>query len=498
MSNNIERHICNWIRDKSEVPVVGELVISGNQVEFYAKDTGNASPATYTGADTDGRYKVITNGPERSTSNKTLDSAACYNVRYALKQNFPFSSGRDNSNIVGFSFLIPELIDWFHGIKTVEILPMSEDGEFRAGEIKLPEIVLHEHSPRIVIKFESSSMNETMRVDSRTQIVLKNQPRLYVDYSSVVAIEQVRQDIRCLMQFWGLLIGTVTDARDIRLDIEGETLKSWLFLNCDFSYNTHTQQFYNRPRTTFETVGENILTYFGNWHAFYYDEQFTLVRSMYFSANDRKHNFAEDIFVLYVRILEGYHLRISGDETQANKLRDTIKAAKKEIKKLIFTEEGKPIFSNVLDNSVPQWLFNSNHADNISEWIASGFLGRTSLIDRLKSLDNDNFKIIASNASVITDRSGNITDAETEDHYYRMIVATRNYYSHFKNDKTNVFAFQQLTDSIFVLKALIITIFLSRMGICTENTRKIMSWDMELGRRTGYLRKRGEQPPVKI
>ena len=76
------------------------------------------------------------------------------------------------------------------------MLPLSKKGEFRAGEIKLPEIVLHEQSPRISIAFESASINETMRVDSRTEIIIKNQPRLYVNYDGTVTTEQVRKDVR--------------------------------------------------------------------------------------------------------------------------------------------------------------------------------------------------------------------------------------------------------------------------------------------------------------
>ena len=496
MASNIERHICTWKRDSSEKSVVGELVINGNQIEFYAKDVGNASPAVYIGSDIEHRYKVVTNGVDRFGANNTLDLASSYNVRYVLQQNFEFAPGRETSNISGFSFIIPELIDWFHGVRTVEMLPLSKKGEFRAGEIKLPEIVLHEQSPRISIAFESASINETMRVDSRTEIIVKNQPRLYVNYDGTVTTEQVRKDVRCLMQFWGLLIGTVSDAVDVRLDLEGEVCKSWLYMNGDFSYNTSSRRIDNRPRTTYETIGDNIAFFFGNWYDFYYDDQYHLVRNMYFSANNRSQIFAEDIFVLYVRILEGYHLRISGDEQQSKILRDAIKVSRKEIKHLIFTDEGKPLFAAALEKGFPGWTFNSAHADEISNWIATGFLGRTGLAERLKELDRDYFRVIALNASVITDRSGNPTDPATEHRYFRMIVDTRNYFSHFKNDKTNVFNFTQLTDSIFVLKALILMIFLSRMGMDKEDIRKVMSWDMELGRRTGYLRKSGEKPPV--
>lgn len=496
MTKNIKRIICNWVRDKSEKPVVGELIINGNQLEFYAKDSGNASPSVFVGSDTEHRYKIVTNGADRFGSNNTLDLASSHRVRYVLEQNFAFAPGREISNIIGFSFMIPELMDWFHGIKTVAILPMSEEGEFRAGEISLPEIVLHNQSPRVVIAFESSSVSETMRVDSRTEIIVKNQPRLYVHYDTAVTTEQVRHDVRCLMQFWGLMIGTVSDAIDIRLDIEGEACKSWLYMNDDFSYNTNHRRIFNRPRTTLETVDSEITTYYTNWYNFYNNEQFDLVRNMYFSANNRKDIFAEDIFVLYVKILEGYHLRISGDEQQAILLKEAIKVSRKEIKHLIFTEEGVPLFSKALEKATPGWVFNSSHANEIASWIATGFLGRTGLVERLKELDTDFFRVIASNASVITDRSGQATNSETEELYYKMIVATRNYFSHFKNDKTDVFTFTQLHDSIFVLKSLILMILFSNMGVSHEDIRKIMSWDMELGTRTSYLRQKGEQPPV--
>ena len=45
-----------------------------------------------------------------------------------------------------------------------------------------------------------------------------------------------------------------------------------------------------------------------------------MLRRIYFSVNGRKEIFAEDIFVEYMRILDGYHTRISGDaETEEKK-----------------------------------------------------------------------------------------------------------------------------------------------------------------------------------
>ena len=101
MQSIIERHICNWKRDDTEKSAVGELVINGNQIEFYVKDAGNASPTVYIGSDTECRFKVVTNGRDRIGANNTLDLAVSYDVRYVLKQNFAFAPGHETSNITG-------------------------------------------------------------------------------------------------------------------------------------------------------------------------------------------------------------------------------------------------------------------------------------------------------------------------------------------------------------------------------------------------------------
>ena len=101
-----------------------------------------------------------------------------------------------------------------------------------------------------------------------------------------------------------------------------------------------------------------------------------------------------------MKILEGYHLRISCDEEVATKLHDEIKKSEKSIKRLIFTDDGKPLLQ-VLEQSVPEWKFNSAHASKIAEWIAKGFLGRISLEQRLTDLDQQYFNVISLNAKKI-------------------------------------------------------------------------------------------------
>lgn len=50
----------------------------------------------------------------------------------------------------------------------------------------------------------------------------------------MVTDERVYADIQILMRFFGMLIGYVSYAKDIRLNIEGKDLKTWIWFNEDF------------------------------------------------------------------------------------------------------------------------------------------------------------------------------------------------------------------------------------------------------------------------
>lgn len=87
-----------------------------------------------------------------------------------------------------------------------------------------------------------------------------------------------------------------------------------------------------------------------------------------------------------------------------------------------------------------------------------------------------------------------MTDEQIVELFYRELGDTRNYYSHYKKDKTGVLDFSQMNDSIRVLKATIISIFLSHMGIDKDLIRRIVEFDSELHFQTQFLRKPEERP----
>ncbi len=296
------------------------------------------------------------------------------------------------------------------------------------------------------------------------------------------------------MQFFGLLIGRVSTVEDIRLTIENQQSKCWLFISRDLSYNCKMWDFDSKPRTYYYLVDDDLVELFDNWRNFFFDNQFSLLRRIYFSVNNSKEKFAEDIFVEYMRILDGYHTRITGDEETQRKLKQALKNVKKDIKKQLFKEENEPIFEQSIKTVLEDWKFNSDNVGDIADWIASGYLGRKSLSYRLKELDSD-YGILKENAVMILERKEKIIEEnkiKAIELYYKQLADTRNYYSHYKDDTDGVLDFYQIVDSIVVLKATIISIFYKHMKMDRDLIRRILAFDRELNMLTSFLRREGE------
>lgn len=484
----MERHIGLWEKEyENNKPTVAELIIDGNHIEFYNRDAQGVNACAYICKDSTCRYKIFTNGFDRYGKYKTLDNAASYRVLYVLKQNSDYQKGLNIEHIKSASFIIPELVDWL-GIRTV-VEGTTEQENLIAVEAKLPNIILKEKNPKIEIYFEAGSSLFNPDIDDRIAVEIRNQPRVRIVYDEPSYVRKVHNDIKVIMQFFSLMIGHITDVLDIRLDIQNQDSKSWLYINEDFSYNLRTIFMFDKPRTTLKMVEENIKSYFETWYDFYFDDRFELIREMYFEGNRRKDIYAQDILVQYIRILEGYHLRITNDEEISNTLG-------RDIKDMIFTDDGKHLFAPIFEKA--GWSFNSKHAREVASWIASGFVLKTTLSQRLKSLDWQYFDIIAKNADDIAglEKIPILSELESKGdfNYFQRIADTRNYYSHCKADEKNVLNFTQMCKTINVLKALIIMIFYTRMGMSSDDARKIIIWDDELHFQTMCLRKDGERP----
>lgn len=487
----MKRLLGTWSKEEENDPQVAELILNGNSIEFYRRDYGEIFPCAFVGGDGEHGYKVFTQGNCERGNHKTLELSSNYRTAYVLQQNRSFDKGLDISGIEEVSFIVPELIEWLD-IKTVDI-GATENKELIACECKYPALVLKEENPHVEIQFESESFTKYHDIDMRTTFVLKNQPRVFICYENTVDIVQVHHDLETIMEFGGLMIGHVSIADDIRLKFENEDIKSWLYINQDFSYNLRNRSFMDKPRTKLKEINEQVSNFFTNWYDFCGEEKFDFIRKRFFSANGNKNIFAEDILVEYVRILEGYYLRITEEEQIADNLKKALKVVEKDIKRLIFSDEGKPLFTEALGKVVPEWKYTSAHASDIAHWIASGYLGKVGLDQKIRELDQMFGGVIAKNATHILkltrDTKDLIDKKETEliNEFYRKIVATRNYYSHYKADRKNVLEFCQMNETINVLKALLIMILFSHMGIDKEKIIKTITEDSELYSQTSCL-----------
>ncbi|MBR5232938.1 MAG: hypothetical protein IKW03_01890 [Clostridia bacterium] len=495
----MERHIGMWFKESNpQKKEVAELIIDGNSVEFYSRFHGEVFPTTFIGNDGDRSYKVFVNGTARSINKRLLDYTSSHRVFYVLMQNFSFSKGTNISGVVEFSFSIPELINWL-GIKTV-FYTDTISGNLAAAEENLNPIIIHEANPHIEIYFETKTFEKSLANDDRTSITINQEPRISVKYDKSQGIETVMSDIECLMQFLGLLIGSVSTVDDIRLSIENQEVYSWLYFNKDFSYNTTNKSIIETPRTYLYIVLDKLQYYYSNWRNFFFDDTFALLRRIYFSVNNKSCIFAEEIFVEYMRILDGYHTRISGDEEAKTKLKNAINTVKKEIKNLLFTEEGKLLFEKTIKTVLPDWKCNSSHKDEIANWIASGFLSKTSLSHRLKEIDEQYLQIISNNAVSVENLRRDTTQIKDKSNeelvelYFKELSDTRNFYSHYKLDNSGVLEFGQILDSINILKATIVAILFKHMGIEKELIRKILAFDSELHFQTMFLRNEDDSP----
>jgi hypothetical protein len=497
----MERHIGSWYKEgDSQKQEVGELIVDGNHIEFYSRFWGEVFPSTFIGNDGQYSYKIFVNGNSNLNDNRLLEYTSSHRVFYVLMQNFEFSHGFDISGIKEFSFSIPELIDWF-GVNTVSY-GSTDMREMAAYEKHIEPIVLNAENPHVELYFESKTFNSSIKQDDRTAITVQKEPRIRVIYNDSQDVQVVLDDIKCLMHFFGLLIGSVSTAEDIRLSVEGQSSKSWLLFNYDFSFNTKFRWMFNKPLTYLYVIEDNIATYYLNWRKFYFDDTYVLLIRIFFSVNNKRgiDIFAEDVFVEYMRILDGYHTRISGDEDTKKKLKKALQASTKEIKKLIFSDEGKPLFEEAMKKAVPDWKYNSAHMEEIAGWIAAGYLAKTPLSYRLQELDSVHLSLIQKNSVDIEKKSRDFkeiegkADEELTQLYFRALADTRNYYSHNKLDKTGVLENNQILASIDVLKATIISIFFYHMGMEKDLIRKIIAFDEELKWQTMCLRTETDRP----
>lgn len=477
-------NLCN-IEGKDEKEI-SELIIDHNYIEFHRRNWYWDLPAEFVGIYNGQRAKVFTDGMSDFQKYKSLEDAYTFKVKYVLIQNNDFEVGREVKGIKSLSFFISELVEWLN-VYTVG-LHKNTQGKQLIIENDVEEIILNKNTPEIKIVFKTSnSIAESAHKDYNS-ITLSKLPMIEINYKDEVNIFTVRNDIKTVIRFFSLLIGYSSYIDSIVLKYSN-CQTSRLYINEDFSYNKTHGSALEYMRTKYDNQNIDVEKLFGGWYKFCNEEKYKFIIKMFFDNNQNKEYFAEDIIVQYAKILEGYYLRENNEEEKSRNMQKEIEKVGKEIKKLIFTDEGKPIFEQVLEKADIDWKYNSAHAQDIANWIANGYLSRKGLSNKLKELDERFFSVIYHNSKYIRDFDKRNIDSWN---VYKAIVDTRNYYSHYKADDKGLMNFNQICEAIKCMKALIVMIFYSKMGMPIDSIKKIISIDPEFHMNTMFLKEKKE------
>jgi hypothetical protein len=431
---------------------VGQLSVDKNSISFHIDGSGDVFARNFVGSGDMHYYKVFTYGQGKSDS-----IGYFYRVSKVFLYNgsdYTDYTGEYIEGIKSFSFEIPELSDWLM-IPSVEVGAL-EDGTAIIHELLTPTIILREANPKIYLKYEIKDLING--INDRNEMSLKKMPRVYVEFSEPTNDIAISSNIEIIMRFFALLIGRISTADDIRLTLHKKDMRMWLYLNYDFSVNTNINAYWMRYRTKGEDIHGILKSWFNKWYSFSLDQSFKFLQDAYFHTCSKRMLSIEDTFLTYCRFLEGYDLRVSKDEEVANQLYD-----------LLIGSMGEKAVSDMLIPAFKE-VGSKYRYKNVAKWISTGFLGRRSLESRIKRLDEKFYGIIAAN-------SESIVKIDSPKIYYSKIVKTRNYYSHFKPNSTDILTIHELYYSLPVLDSIITTILMSEMGINSDTIKSIIIHD---------------------
>ncbi|MFC5528356.1 HEPN domain-containing protein [Cohnella yongneupensis] len=442
---------CKWskgneIKDNGDI---GQLAIDGNNITFHIDGYGDPFARIFVGKDSSHLYKVFTTGQSGGDSTGTL-----YHATKAFLYNgedYMEFSGNKIEGISSFSFEIPEIVDWLK-IRSVDF--SVNDGVITIQENQIEPILIRESNPRIYLKYETNP--PFLSSNDKIEMTLRNAPRIFIEYETKVDDEIVISHLRIIMRFFGLLIGKITSAEDIRLILKEDGLRMWLFVNKDFSYNNEILSTY-RSRVNYDKIKEDLQDYFEKWFMFAEDEKYTYLQDVFFHFNGKRGSTVEDLFLTYCKFLEGYDLRVSNDEVKANVLKDRLDD-------LLKIDAIKSVLSPVFKEAG-----SSYKAKDVAKWISTGFIERVSLKDRIKRLDNKYLQILSANSLDVINSDDN--------EFYTKITKTRNYYSHYKQDNNGILGYAEMYRTLPLLEALIVIILLSEMGMSIDVIKEYMIRD---------------------
>lgn len=400
------------------------------------------------------------------------DGFGSYSVQKAVFHNgmgLDEMPGDEINNIEWASFSIRGFSKWY-GKSGLEVTCIDNQ-YFKVKQKKEDIFYVYKGKDFDVIIFFNANYPPITMDGAGNTITLENSPHIGILYHSPVTDIELLAHIRIIYRFFALLIGSLGYIDDIWFRRQGISMPYLYLINEDITYNINSRfGFGYEYRTKFNDIKDKLQELFNNWLSFSSDEIFNFLLHNYFNLYKDKSFIFEDYFLTCCKFIEGYSIRKNGDVDK-----ELIKRLEKEIRPLFQNDKtGKePTQVKKVLQKISDQMNVKYEAKNISNAVAYALINTKTLESRFKDIELEFFSIISNNQESIlgSDYSGKSLNER--------IVKTRNFYSHFKSDKSDILSIQQMYRCNDILLALITCILLNEIGFSIDEIKEILKHDAD-------------------
>lgn len=335
-----------------------------------------------------------------------------------------------------------------------------KDYEVGAEYVEVNPILVCEDSiKKITIEYEAKWPKTNSNTENPIYFTLESKPVLKIRYKETKSIEEVEQEIVNLVRFFAILIGRIDGVNNVLFKTAESKRFYQLYNNADYTHLQDSNGYLDRDRTTYDELPIALEELYGNWLKF--NEKYNLIIEYFFAMNGKKTLSVEDQYITWCRFLNGYYIRKHNQDYKATIILDKVKEL---IENSEFEEGLKDIFLEI-DESYDR--------KRIAKAIAQSYLQKISFGDMVRSISEDNFFFIENNIKQVFGESESIRAKDV----YKKINDTRNYYAHFKEDKTNCMSFKEIYFMNQVLYCLSVSVIFHELGIPNDRLENIFKKD---------------------
>lgn len=336
-------------------------------------------------------------------------------------------------------FNLPNLEYWLGG-----------DGIRVVGDMLYPRDIIEIQKDKIYIE---TYLYEDEIGLSKTKSMIK------VILEEPISLVETEKYISHILKFFAILIGRIDHLEGIYLkwDSIEEYVRYYSTMN-----NTHMTKYdvsIISTRTSYKDLVNDIKFYYSKWCEFY--KRYKVVINHYFKGHVMLPTTIEDMFLAWCNIYDGYWIHSNNTDKKSNKFE---KDVKKLLKESNIQESFAKLFSKY-DLEFEPW--------KVAKKIKKEIESQKSLGEVLKTIFMDNYDLISKN---INDFKCDNEDIDKES-IYQYINKTRNFYTHLKQDSSNILNYKQIIEMNKLFYCTFIIILLKGIGFEGEELQRIIQKD---------------------